>query len=103
MFRVSVMYPRVEGAAFDLEYYKTTHMELVKKYLKPFGLLRAEVDKGVSGGGDLPAPYVCIGHLYFDTADGYERGVAETGHIVRADIAKFTDIAPIRQISEIVE
>jgi uncharacterized protein (TIGR02118 family) len=76
-------------------------MELVKKLLKPFGLIKTEVDRGISGGGKLSAPYVCIGHLYFDSPDGYDRGVAEKGSIIRGDIPNFTNVTPIRQISEI--
>jgi uncharacterized protein (TIGR02118 family) len=102
MFKVSVMYPNQENARFDIAYYRTTHMDLVMRHLKPFGLVRTEVLKGLSGGGGQPAPYICIGNLYFDSADGYEKGVAATGGVLRADIAKFTDINPIRQISEIL-
>jgi len=102
MFKVSVMYPNEENARFDIAYYQTTHMDLVMRHLKPFGLVRTEVLKGLSGGGNQPAPYICIGNLYFDSADGYEKGVAATGGVLRADIAKFTDITPIRQVSEIL-
>jgi hypothetical protein len=49
-----------------------------------------------------PAPYVCIGNLYFDAADGYENGGAASGSALRADIPNFTNVAPIRQISEIL-
>lgn len=102
MFKVSVMYPFREGARFDFDYYCTTHMELVRKHLTPFGLVKTEVDRGISGGGDAPPPYVCIGHLYFDNEDGYERGIAQAGSILRGDIPNFTDITPIRQISRIL-
>ena len=103
MFRVSVMYPKQEGVKFDINYYRTKHMELVKTVLKPFGLIRTEVDKGIFGGGGKPAPYICIGHLYFDSQDGYDRGVVEKGPIIRGDIPNFTNATPIRQISEILE
>lgn len=103
MFRVSVMYPNQEGVRFDVEYYRTKHMGLVKSLLKPFGLIKAEVDRGLSGGGNLAAPYVCIGHLYFDSADGYDRGVAEKGKEIRGDIPNFTNATPVRQISEILD
>ncbi|MEJ5358259.1 MAG: EthD family reductase [Desulfobacterales bacterium] len=103
MYKVSVMYPHREGARFDLDYYRTTHMDLVFRLLKPFGLVRTEVLRGLSGGEGKPAPYVCIGNLYFETADGYEKGVAASGGALRGDIPNFTDIAPIRQISEVVD
>jgi uncharacterized protein (TIGR02118 family) len=100
MYKVSVMYPN--HGHFDLEYYRTKHMALVEKLLKPFGLLRVEVLRAISGGGGQPAPYVCIGNLYFDSADGYEKGSAASGGVLRTDIPNFTDVAPIRQISEIL-
>ncbi|MCD4715494.1 MAG: EthD family reductase [Desulfobacterales bacterium] len=103
MYKVSVMYPNNEGAEFDYEYYRTTHMDLVKKYFGPFGLTRTDVDKGIHGGGEKPAPYICIGNLYFDSRDGYDRGIAEFGSTLRGDIPNFTNLNPIRQISEILE
>ncbi len=72
MYKVSAMYPNQKDCRFDLEYYRTKHMALVEEYMKPFGLLRVEVLRGISGG----AP--------------------------RADIPNFTNMAPVRQISEIV-
>ena len=76
MFRVSVMYPNDEGATFDHNYYNTTHMNLVREYMTPFGLIKAETDRGVSGGGDQPAPYAGVGQLYFETLDGYDKAIA---------------------------
>jgi uncharacterized protein (TIGR02118 family) len=102
MYKVSVMYPNQKGSRFDLEYYRTTHMALVEKHMKPFGLLRAEVLRGISGGGGQPAPYICIGNLYFDSADGYEKAGAASGGALRADIPNFTDVTPVRQISEVL-
>ncbi|MBW1785329.1 MAG: EthD family reductase [Deltaproteobacteria bacterium] len=103
MYKVSVMYPNSEDARFDHEYYRTTHMELVHKHLAPFGLVKTEVERGVSGGGDAPAPYIGIGSLYFDSPDGYDRGSAAAGPVLRGDIPNFTNVTPVRQISEILE
>ena len=103
MYKVSVMYPNQKAARFDFHYYQTTHMDLVKKHLKPFGLIKTDVEKGISGGGDQAAPYICIGNLYFESRDGYDMGIAEAGPMLRGDISNFTDITPIRQISEILD
>jgi uncharacterized protein (TIGR02118 family) len=103
MYKISVMYPYQEGAKFDIEYYQTTHMQLVQKHLKSFGLIKTGVDKGISGGGDEPPPYICIGHLYFETRAGYDKGIAEVGSILRGDIPNFTDTTPTRQISDILD
>jgi uncharacterized protein (TIGR02118 family) len=102
MYKVSIMYPNQKAARFDFNYYQTKHMDLVKKHLQPFGLIKTDVEKGISGGGDQPAPYICIGNLYFESRDGYDRGIAEAGPILRGDISNFTDTTPVRQISEIL-
>jgi uncharacterized protein (TIGR02118 family) len=99
MFRVSVMYPNQEKGRFDIEYYRTKHRELAEKLLTPFGLMKMEVDWGISGGGGQAPPFICVGQLYFDTADGYDRGVAAVGSTLRGDIPNFTNVTPTRQIS----
>jgi uncharacterized protein (TIGR02118 family) len=102
MFKVSVMYPNQEGARFDIDYYRTQHMELVRKHMRPFGLVRTEVLKGISGTGGQPAPFVCIGNLYFETVDGYEKGIEASAGSLRSDIPNFTNVTPVRQVSEII-
>ena len=97
------MYPNNEGAHFDFDYYRTKHMDLVKTHLKPFGLIKTDIDKGISGSSDQPAPYICVGNLYFESRDAYDSGTAEIGPILREDIPNFTNITPIRQISEIFD
>ena len=59
------------------------NMDLVKKHLQPFGLIKTDVEKSISGGGDQPAPYICIGNLYFESRDGYDRVIEEAGPIMR--------------------
>jgi uncharacterized protein (TIGR02118 family) len=103
MFKLSVMYPYEKGAKFDFDYYRTKHMDLVKKHLKPFGLIKTEADKGVSGGGDAPPPYICVGSIYFTSREEFEKGFAQAGPILRADIPNFTTLAPTRMISEVLE
>jgi hypothetical protein len=46
---------------------------------------------------------MCIGHLYFETKEAYDEGMAETAPFLRGDIPNFTDVTPIRQISEILD
>lgn len=103
MFRVTIMYPNQEGVKFDFEYYRAKHVELARKLFKPYGLIKHEVDKGISGGGGQPAPYICIGILYFESKDGYDRAIAEVGPMIRPDMVNYTNVTPIRQVSEILE
>jgi hypothetical protein len=76
------MYPYQEEAMFDLEYYWNNHMKQVEKLLKPYGLVKTTLGQGMSGGADLPPPYVCVGCLFFETADGYDGGTAGAGRVL---------------------
>ena len=103
MYRMSVMYPTKEGAHFDFDYYRQTHMPLALVQLEPYGMIRYEIDKGISALGGQQGPYVCVGHLYFESLEDYEKGIAEVGPELREDIPNYTNITPIRQFAEILE
>jgi uncharacterized protein (TIGR02118 family) len=103
MIRVSVLYPGREGARFDHTYYKDKHMPLVQQRLGTLGLVRTEIDRGVAGGTpNAPAPYSCIGHLYFNSVDDFKKAMGTHGKEIMADVPNYTDITPQVQISEIV-
>ena len=46
MIRLSVLYPKTDGASFDHDYYRDSHVPLA---LKTWGLDSAEIDKGIDG------------------------------------------------------
>ena len=103
MIRLAALYPNKAGARFDRKYYTETHMKLAEEKLKPFGLLRIEVDKGVSGlNADAPAPFLVVGTLVFKSLEDLQKGLAAHGEELMADIPNYTDIQPEIQISEIV-
>ncbi|MGK0275268.1 MAG: hypothetical protein ACI9N0_001650 [Ilumatobacter sp.] len=93
MIKVSVMYPNGDDATFDMEYYKTTHMEIVDRAMKPS---RWEIDSGMDG------PYIAIGNLYFDSTEAMQAGMGEAGEAL-ADIPNFTNAEPAVQVSQIIE
>jgi uncharacterized protein (TIGR02118 family) len=103
MIRVSVLYPSGDGKKFDHDYYVNKHMTLVKARLGGAGLRRLEVDKGVAGGAPgAPAPFACVGHLYFDSLAAFQTAMKPHGKELFADVPNFTDITPQVQISEII-
>ena len=71
MIRLSVLYPKTEGATFDHDYYRDTHVPLA---VKTWGLDGAEIDKGVDG------PYVAAVHFLLRVARGHGRGDGHRGH-----------------------
>jgi uncharacterized protein (TIGR02118 family) len=103
MVRISVLYPNESGKKFDHDYFVNKHMKLVRDRLGAFGLVRTEVDKGVaSGAPGAPAPYVAVGHVYFNALDGFQKGMGQHGQEIMGDVPNYTNIQPQVQISEII-
>ncbi len=103
MIRASILYPQKEGGKFDHAYYKDKHMPLVQKRLGSLGLVRLEIDRGLAGGAPgSPAPFVCIGHLYFNSVTDLQKALEKHGAELRGDVPNFTNLTPQMQISEIV-
>jgi uncharacterized protein (TIGR02118 family) len=97
-----VMYPNTAGARFDHEYYRNRHIPLVKAMLAE-RCLRYTVDKGLHGGTPgASAPYVAMCHVFCDSEQAFQEGMALHGKEIYADIANFTDLVPVVQISEVV-
>lgn len=102
MIKVSVMYPNQPGARFDHEYYRDRHMPLVQRLMGP-RCRYYTVDKGLSGGvADAPAVYVAQCHIFCDSVEAFEAGFGPHAQEILADIANYTDLAPVIQISEVV-
>jgi uncharacterized protein (TIGR02118 family) len=49
-----------------------------------------------------PAPFVCVGHLYFNSVDDFQKGIVTHGKELMGDVPNYTNIQPRVQISEIV-
>jgi len=94
MIKLSVFYPETDGATFDHEYYRDTHVPLC---ISTWGLESAEIEKGVNG------PYVAAVHFRFDSIEamGTQMSVPGTADVL-ADVANYTTITPVQQISEVV-
>jgi uncharacterized protein (TIGR02118 family) len=95
MIKVQVTYPSGEGTTFDHDYYASTHVPLAAKSWNP---VRTEIDKGVSG------PAVASVTFYFESMDAFQGalGLPETAAVM-ADVANYTNIEPVMQVSEVVE
>jgi uncharacterized protein (TIGR02118 family) len=90
MIRLSVMYPASAGSSFDWDYYLGAHLELARKLLFNRGLLRIEIDRGISGvHPGTPAPYHAIGHLFFSTSAELESALAATAEEFMLDQGKY--------------
>lgn len=96
----TVLYPAAEGVRFDEAYYTATHIPLVKEAFGPSGLTAVQVLKGLSGAGGAPAPYLMMVNLTFRDAAALQASLGGPRSAeVMADVANFTDIEPVAQIS----
>jgi uncharacterized protein (TIGR02118 family) len=94
--RMSVFYPKADGAKFDHDYYRDKHVPLA---CTAWGLdaASAEIDKGLDG------PYEAAVHFRFDSTDAVAAAMGSPGTgDVMADVANYTDITPVIQTSEVV-
>jgi uncharacterized protein (TIGR02118 family) len=103
MIKMSVYYPADGGSRFDHDYYRASHMPLIQERLGD-ACLRYEIDKGLGGRepGSAPA-FVAACHIYAPTLEAFQAAFGPHRAEVAADVANYTDITPIVQISEIVE
>src|SRR5215469_9805815 len=71
MIKVSVFYPHTANASFDMTYYVTKHMPMVRDKLGSV-CKGIAVDQGVAGGAPGSTPsYVAIGHILCESADAF--------------------------------
>ncbi|KQY20313.1 EthD family reductase [Rhizobium sp. Root482] len=103
MIKMSVYYPADGGSKFDHDYYRTRHMPLLQDKLGD-ACLRYEIEKGIEGREPGSGPqFVAACHVYSQTLETFLEALNSHSAEIRADVANYTDIAPIVQFSEIVE
>jgi uncharacterized protein (TIGR02118 family) len=103
MMVLTILYPAASGARFDWDYYNDAHIPLVRSAFGATGLKAVQVLQGVSAAEGGLAPYVAMANLSFDDADAVQAsltGPRAAG--VFADLANFTDIRPVTQLSSVV-
>jgi uncharacterized protein (TIGR02118 family) len=101
MIKVTVLYPNAPDAKFDMKYYVTHHMPMVRDKCGP-ACRSIAAEGGVAGGAsDAPAPYIAVGHLTFDSVAAYQSSFGPHAGAILADIPNYTNTKPIIQISEI--
>ncbi|MCC1491235.1 EthD family reductase [Cognatishimia sp. F0-27] len=97
---LQVLYPTAGGTKFDHDYYRDTHMALVRTHMGPH-IESTLVTKGLAGGPDTPPEFHAVATMVF--ADQAALGAAmEQAGPVLADIPKFTDTKPQMLIGETI-
>jgi len=102
MISVLVLYANKPGSRFDIEYYTSRHLPLVRRLLEPMGMrsLSYVTERAL----DPTAPsqaYRLIAELRFDDMETTRAALEAHGPETQADIANFTDVAPVIVIGEV--
>jgi len=101
--RLTVVYPTDAGRFFDFDYYLKQHLPMSAELLGPHGFVGYTVQRGsTTVRGDMP-PHCCITHLDFESLDGLRAGMEAHGSALREDFARYTDIAPLATVCEVLE
>lgn len=96
----TVLYPATPGAKFDQAYYDDVHIPLVREAFTPTGLTDVQVLKGLPGPDGSPAPFGVIVNITFRDAAALQASLGgPRAAEVLGDVPKFTDIAPVSQVS----
>jgi uncharacterized protein (TIGR02118 family) len=99
MIKVGVFYPLT--SKFDWDYYLDKHTPMLKQRMGA-ALKRVDIDKGLAGGGPgAPATYTTVCHLHFDSVEAFQGAFAPHAAEIMGDIANYTDVQPVVQISEV--
>lgn len=102
MIKVSVMYPHQPDARFDHAYYRDKHMPLVQARMGSACRFYT-VDKGLGGGAPgEPPTYIAMCHIYCDSPEAFDAAFTPHAKEILGDIPKYTDLAPVIQVSEVV-
>ncbi|HYF68268.1 MAG TPA: EthD family reductase [Ohtaekwangia sp.] len=102
LIKVSIMYPFAEGKTFDMAYYEKKHMPMVAGFLGS-NLVKYTIEKGVASGiPNQPLPYMAIGTFYIKSIEDYQAAIVPNRDAIRADLANYTNIAPVILVSEVV-
>lgn len=101
MVKVSIFYPSRVDSHFDVDYYLNTHMPLAIGLLGS-AVKAVSVEIGLFGGTpDQQPQFTAICSFTCDTVQAFTDAFLPNADVLQSDIPRYTDIAPVIQISEI--
>ncbi|MES0879635.1 EthD family reductase [Roseibium sp. SCP14] len=98
---LQVLYPIKPDTTFDQDYYKGTHMKLVRDHLGAF-MVSAQASKGLAGGPDAPPAFYAIATMTFENQEKFDQAMAAAGPVL-ADIPNYTNTKPQMLIGEVLD
>ena len=99
---ITVLYPNVEDATFDLDYYLTKHMPLVEERFAPHGIKGWRVARFIGTPQGSKSLYSIVATLEFDHPDQFKAAIAAEGGVVLGDLSNFSSKQPVIMIGAVV-
>jgi len=101
MITVNVLYPNKEGAKFDMNYYLTSHIPMVKRVLGS-ALKGCVVEQGLGGAAPgTKADFSVLCHLRFDSVESFQAAFGPHAADIQNDVSNYSSEAPIIQLSDV--
>ena len=96
-----MLYPNKDGAKFDMNYYLTKHIPLVRERCGA-AVKAVTVEQGLAGGAPgSPAAFAAIAHIGFVGLAELQSALGAHAAELMADIPNFTNVEPVLQVSEV--
>ena len=101
MINLNVLYPHKDGVSFDMDYYLTKHMPLVRERCGA-AVKAMSVEQGLAGvAPNSPPTFVAVTHIGFDSVAELQSVLGAHAAELMADVPNFTNIEPTLQVSEV--
>ena len=101
MITVNVLYPNRDGAKFNMDYYLTSHIPMLKRVLGS-ALKGCTVEQGLGGGAPgTKAEFAVLCHLRFDSVESFQQAFGPVAGQIQNDVANYASEAPIIQLSDV--
>lgn len=99
MVRISILYPAKTGARFDMDYYINVHVPLALDRLGP-AIKSFNVDVATDAPSWPKPAFIAMAHYLCDSREAFETAYGPHAQFLQSDVANYTDIEPITQISD---
>ncbi|KAF2091880.1 hypothetical protein K490DRAFT_30888 [Saccharata proteae CBS 121410] len=94
---ITVLYPNVSDATFNLEYYLSSHMPMVQKEFGAHGMKGWRVQKYVGR-----SPYSMQATLEFENQEQFKNALQHAAGPVLGDVPNFSNKSPVLMVGEVV-
>jgi uncharacterized protein (TIGR02118 family) len=90
---LTILYPREDGATFDIDYYRDNHLTLIKR-LYGDSIRRFELIQPVQADGAPPSAWFAVINIYIADQETFAAAGAEHGGTLRDDVPNFSSVLP---------